>query len=275
MLINVFEELKKAQNEKYAIGAFNTNNLEVTKGIVKAAKESGAPVIIQTTPSAIKYAGLRQIFSLVKNEIEETNIIGAIHLDHAKDFEMVKSAIDIGYKSVMIDGSSLSFSENVALTKKVVDYAHPKNVTVEGEIGVLGISEGGEDRESQRLSDPRETARFVEITGIDSVAVSIGNQHGAPRDEKINLDLLREIASLIEIPLVLHGSSGLGDDDIEVAIKLGVVKINVDTLIRRAFISALSQTEDSEDDYRVPLSRGIERVCDVALGRIKLFKGDR
>ena len=148
MFINEALELQKARESGYAIGAFNTSNLEVTKAICQAAKESGQPVIIQTTPSAIKYAGLLQIFNIVKNEIELTGVSAAIHLDHAKDFETVKECIDIGYRSVMIDGSSLPFAENVALTKKVVEYAHPKNVSVEAEIGMIG-TENGEGEESE------------------------------------------------------------------------------------------------------------------------------
>lgn len=272
MFINVAEELKKARDGGYAIGAFNTSNLEVTKAISMATKETDGIIIIQTTPSAIKYAGLAQIFNIVKNEIESQNIKAAIHLDHAKDFDTVREAIDMGYKSVMIDGSNLPFSENVVLTKRVVEYAHPKNVAVEGEIGLMGSAEGGGEAGSSILSSPEQTKQFVELTGIDSVAVSIGNEHGAPAGESINLELLKEIASIINIPLVLHGSSGLSDDDVAGAIECGVAKINVDTLIRRAFIEGMKDFSVDATDYRDILKIGMNNVKSVVEDKIKLFQ---
>jgi len=193
-------------------------------------------------------------------------------LDHAKDFETVKEAIDIGYKSVMIDGSSLPFSENVVLTRRVVEYAHQKNVTVEGEIGLMGSNEGGGAAGDQILSTPEQTKQFVDLTGIDSVAVSIGNQHGAPEGEKINLELLREIAKMIEIPLVLHGSSGLSETDVKEAIECGISKINVDTLIRRAFINGLRDFPEETKDYRDILKIGMKAVTAVVEGKIELFR---
>ena len=276
MFINEALELKKARDGGYAIGAFNTNNLEVTKAIALAAKNKEGIVLIQTTPSAIKYAGLTQIFNIIKNEIDSLNIKAAIHLDHAKDFETVRDAIDIGYKSVMIDGSRLSFSENVALTKKVVEYAHPKNVSVEGEIGVLGIDEGGiKSQNNSHFSDPEQTSQFVKLTGVDSIAVSIGNEHGAPKGEKIDLLLLKQIAQIINIPLVLHGSSGLSDSDIHEAIKLGITKINVDTLIRRSFIHGIKNYHEETSDYRDIMTNGMNGVYKVVAEKIDQFKNKK
>ncbi len=271
MFINISEELKKARNDGYAIGAFNTNNLEATKAICAAAKKCDAPIIIQTTPGAISYAGLRQIFEIVKTEIEETGISAALHLDHAKDFEIIKECIDIGYRSVMIDGSELSFAENVALTRKVVDYDRPKNVSVEAEIGAIGTEEGGENVGGGNLSSPEEVNKFIELTGIDSVAVSVGNEHGAPEDEKIDLKLLEEISRKIETPLVLHGASGLSDEDIKSAIGLGIAKINIDTGIRKAFIEGLSNIEEGTKDYRKILKVSMENIQRVVEEKIKLF----
>ena len=271
MFINISEELKKARNDGYAIGAFNTNNLEATKAICAAAKKCDAPIIIQTTPGAISYAGLRQIFEIVKTEIEETGISAALHLDHAKDFEIIKECIDIGYRSVMIDGSELSFAENVALTRKVVDYARPKNVSVEAEIGAIGTEEGGENVGGGNLSSPEEVNKFIELTGIDSVAVSVGNEHGAPEDEKIDLKLLEEISRKIETPLVLHGASGLSDEDIKSAIGLVIAKINIDTGIRKAFIEGLSNIEEGTKDYRKILKVSMENIQRVVEEKIKLF----
>jgi fructose-bisphosphate aldolase class II len=271
MFINVGEELKKARNEGYGIGAFNTNNLEVTKAICKAAKELDQPIIIQTTPSATEYAGLEQIFNIVRTEIESTGIKAAIHLDHGKDFNIAQKCIEAGYRSVMIDGSKLPFAENVALTKRVVEFAHPRNVTVEGEVGVIGTDEGGNEKNESLLSSPDEVKQFVDLTGIDSVAVSIGNQHGAPKGEKINLKLLGDIAKLIEIPLVLHGSSGISDEEIQEAVKIGISKFNVDTNIRKAFISGLKELTDDTTDYRDVLKISMQKVEEVVKERIILL----
>jgi len=269
MFINVGEELQKARENGYAIGAFNTSNLEVTKAICAAAKERNASVIIQTSPKSIKYAGLKQLFDIVKNEIEETGISAAIHLDHATDFELIREAIEVGYRSIMFDGSKLAFEENISETKKIVDYAHSKNVSVEGEIGI--IPSGSQDEARPAVSDPEEVKRFVDITGVDSVAISIGNQHGAPEGEKIDLELLKKIAELVKIPLVLHGSSGLSDEDIKQAINTGVAKINIDTLIRRAFMEGL-QSEVSTNDFRELLRDTMERVTDVVAQKIDQLK---
>ncbi|MFA4996080.1 MAG: class II fructose-bisphosphate aldolase [Patescibacteria group bacterium] len=271
MFINVSEELKKSRSGGYALGAFNTNNLEATKAICAAAKKSGKPVIIQTTPGTIEYAGLRQIFEIVKTEIEETGIQAALHLDHGKDFEVVKECIDIGYRSVMIDGSKLPFAENVALTKRVVDYAKPKNVSVEAEIGAIGTDEGGKNVGEGTMSSPDEVRRFVDLTGIDSIAVSVGNEHGAPEGEKINVKLLEEISKIIEIPLVMHGASGLSNEDIKAVIGLGIAKINIDTQIRRAFIAGMSDIDEECKDYRDVLKKSINNIEKVVEEKINLF----
>lgn len=275
MFINVSTELKNAKNSHYALGAFNTANLEVTKAICNAAKKLGKPIIIQVTPSAIEYAGLEQLFNIVKTEIENTGIDAAIHLDHAKEFEIVKDCIDIGFRSVMIDGSKLPFAENVALTKKVVDYAHPKNVSVEAEIGVIGTDEGGKKNGNDSLSSPEEVEKFVELTGVDSVAVSVGNEHGAPKGEKLDLDLLKKISSQIEIPLVMHGASGLSDDDVKDAINLGITKINIDTNIRLAFIEGMKSMDAEEKDYRNILKVSMEKVGQVVSEKISIFSANK
>ena len=166
----------------------------------------------------------------------------------------------------------MPFSENVMLTKRVVEYAHPKNVVVEGEIGLMSSAEGGESQSSQISSSPEQTKQFVELTGVDSVAVSIGNEHGAPIGEKIDLKLLEEIANIVKIPLVLHGSSGLSDDDLSKAIKFGVAKINVDTLVRRAFINGIKNFPTDPKDYRDMLQNGMKNVEEIVENKIKFFQ---
>lgn len=269
MSINVANELKKARAGGYAIGAFNTSNLEVTKAICKAASKFDAPILIQTTPSAIEYAGLKQIFDIVTNEIKANNIKAAIHLDHGKDFDIVKKAIDIGYTSVMFDGSTFPFDENVLMTSKVVNYAHARGVSVEAEIGVIGHEEGGAVSGQSVMSMPDQVKNFVQLTGVDSVAVSVGNQHGAPAGEKVDFKVLESIYTVIDIPLVMHGASGLSDGDIRDAICLGVAKFNIDTNIKVAFSSAIEGSKES--DYRKANTEGMEEVEKVVAKYIELL----
>lgn len=271
-ILNVKEELHKARAGQYVVGAFNTNNLEVTKAICAAAAKFDVPILIQTTPGAIEYAGLKQIFDIVTTEIKNSGIKAAIHLDHAKDFEIIKETIKIGYKSVMFDGSRYPLNENIVLTTKVVDFAHKYGVCVEAEVGVIAAEEGGLISGRAVYSSPDDVKKFVDLTGVDSIAVSIGNEHGAPKGERINLELLRKIGNLVEIPLVLHGASGLPIGDIREAISLGVAKVNIDTNIRKAFSMAIESSE--ELDYRKPMTAGMEEVEKVVSKYLQIFSNN-
>lgn len=275
MIARSQEILKKAQKGGYAVGAFNTNNLEITQAIIEAAEELNSPVIIQTTPSAIEYAGLEEIYGIIRTAISSAKIPAVLHLDHGKHFEICRQAVDIGYPSVMIDASILPFEENVRLVQRVVKYAHQKGVAVESEIGALGKGEEGVQESDQNYTDPVQAAEFVKLTGVDSLGVSIGNVHGAPEDEKINVGLLKEIKSKITIPLVLHGSSGLSADDIHSAIKHGICKINIDTNIRKAAIEAMKDgLRDNPKDYRDVLGQVRDDVKAVVKKYIKLLGSD-
>jgi fructose-bisphosphate aldolase class II len=272
-MIDVVKELRKARREGYALPAFNTNNLEVTKAICRAAMKYDHPILIQTTPSAIEYAGLEQIFDIVKNEIKDTGIKAAIHVDHGKDFEVIRRAIGAGWRSVMFDGSKYDFAENVAMTEKVVRYAHKFDASVEGEIGVIGREEGGQVSGKAVYSAPEEVAKFIHMTGVDSIAVSVGNEHGAPAGEKLDLKLLEKIAHVVEIPLVMHGASGLHEGELREAITMGVAKINIDTNIRKAFAGAIESSDAA--DYRDALKEGMEEVEKVVEHYIELFGGKK
>lgn len=263
--------LNKAKKSGVAVGAFNTTNLEITQAIVEAAKETNYPVIIQTTPSAIHYAGLEQLFDIVRNEVDEASVKATLHLDHGKDYGVVKECIDIGYPSVMIDGSKLDYIGNINLTKKVVAYAKKHSVSVEGELGVISHKEGGGKSGQTVYTDPKVAEDFVQKTGVDSLAVSVGNEHGAPKGEKLDLDLLEEISESVSAPLVMHGSSGLSRRDIKRAIKLGVVKFNIDTQIRKAFSSAMKSGDKDEIDPREILESSKEAAKKVIKDYIKLF----
>jgi len=271
IFLDLKKEYKKAKKEKYALGAFNTYDLEITQAICSAASLNRAKVIIQTTPKAIEYAGLSQIFDIVKNEILARDILAAIHLDHSRDFGIVKKCIDIGYHSVMIDGSKLDFESNIHLTKKVVNYAHKYGATVEGELGVLGKSEDGKLSQQAVFTEPDKVPKFVEKSGIDALAVSCGNEHGGPKGEKLDLTLLAKIAYKTDIPLVIHGSSGLSKNDIKAAINLGVVKFNIDTKIKRVFQRAIAISAKKESDPREILASGRQKIEELVSDYIKIF----
>jgi ketose-bisphosphate aldolase len=272
MIVRAQEILTKAQKGGYAVGAFNTNNLEITQAIVAAAEELKSPVIIQTTPSAIEYAGLEEIYTIVLTAIANTKIPAVLHLDHGKHFEIIKQAVDIGYPSVMIDASILSFEENVRLVQRVVKYAHQKGVAVESEIGAIGLGEEGVKEGETIFTDPSQAAEFVKLTGVDSLGVSIGNAHGAPKGEKINVALLKEIKSKVNIPLVLHGSSGLSTADIHHAVRNGICKINIDTNIRRTAIEAMKEELDKNPkDYRNVLGGARDEVKKLVMRYIRIL----
>lgn len=267
-LVTTKEMFKKAYEGGYAIGAFNINNMEIIQGITRAAKKLNAPVILQCSAGARKYASHDYLVAMVKAAADETGLPIALHLDHGPDFETCKSCIDGGFTSVMIDGSSLPYEENIALTKKVVDYAHAHGVTVEGELGTLA---GVEDEvnvsaEDASYTKPEQVEDFVTCTGVDSLAIAIGTSHGAYKFKpgqkpQLRFDILEEIEKRLPgFPIVLHGASSVNQDHIKIinefggempdaigipedmlrkAASMAVCKVNVDSDIRIAMTAAL------------------------------------
>lgn len=257
---------QKAYKEGYAVGAFNINDMEILQGITEAIAEEKAPVILQVSAGARKYARHQYLIHLVQAAIECTGIDCVLHLDHGEDFEVCKSCVDGGFTSVMIDGSKHSFEENIALTKQVVDYAHAKGVPVEAELGKLA---GVEDNISVTAkdaiyTDPDQAVEFVKRTGCDSLAIAIGTSHGAYKfkgEPKLDLERLEKIKNLLPgFPLVLHGASSVPADLVKVcndyggqipgargvpeemiakATKMGVCKVNIDTDLRLAMTGAI------------------------------------
>lgn len=265
-LVTTKEMFEKSMKEGFAIGAFNVNNMEIVQAIVDAAAEENSPVILQASSSAIKYARPIYLKKMVEAATEETNIPIVLHLDHGPDFETCKACIDAGFTSVMIDGSKYDFEENVALTKKVVDYAHPREVVVEAELGKLaGIEDDVNVSASDAMyTDPEQAKEFVERTGCDSLAIAIGTSHGAYKfkgEAKLRFDILAKVKELIpNTPIVLHGAStvipelvemcnkygadipgakGVPDEILHEASLSGVSKINVDTDLRLAMTAAV------------------------------------
>lgn len=267
-LVTSTEMFKKAYREKYAVGAFNVNNMEIIQGIVDAAKEERAPLILQVSAGARKYAKPIYLRRLVDAAVEDTGLPVVLHLDHGEDFEICKDCVDDGFTSVMIDGSRYPFEENIALTKKVVDYAHARGVVVEAELGKLaGIEDNVNVSEREAtFTDPDEAVEFVERTGVDSLAIAIGTSHGAFKfkgEPRLDFERLEKISSLLPgFPLVLHGASsvlpefvdlcneyggdipgarGVPEDMLRRATQIGVCKINIDTDLRLALTAAVRQ----------------------------------
>ncbi|MBR2787069.1 MAG: class II fructose-1,6-bisphosphate aldolase [Clostridia bacterium] len=278
-LVTTKEMFEKSMKEGFAIGAFNVNNMEIIQGIVDAAGKENSPVILQASSSAIKYARIPYLRKMIEAALEEHDIPIALHLDHGPDFETCKMCIDNGFTSVMIDGSKYDFEENVALTKKVVDYAHSKGVVVEAELGKLaGIEDDVNVADADAMyTDPEQAREFVERTGCDSLAIAIGTSHGAYKfkgEAKLRFDILHRVKELIpNTPIVLHGAStvipelvelcnnnggnipgakGVPDEMLHQASLEGVSKINVDTDLRLAMTGAIREVFTSSPEVFDP-----------------------
>lgn len=269
--------LAKARKGGYAVGAFNANNMEIIQGILKAADELQSPVILQASQGAIKYAGLDYIAAIVKTASEQVAVPVALHLDHGTSFEQAVQCIRVGFSAVMFDGSKYEFEENIARTRAVVEVAKPVGVSVEAELGKIG---GTEDDISVSAADalmtvPEEAQEFARLTGIDALAVAIGTAHGPYKGEpRLDFARLEKIRLLVDVPLVLHGASGVPEEAIKKAISLGVCKINIDTDLRQAFTTAIKQVlaeKPGEIDPRKLLGPGREALKEVAKEKIKLF----
>ena len=282
-LVNSLEMFKKAYEGGYAIGAFNVNNMEIIQGITEAAKECNSPVILQVSAGARKYAKHVYLVKLVEAALADTDLPIVLHLDHGDSFELCKDCIDGGFTSVMIDGSKLPFEENVALTKKVCEYAHAHKpyVTVEGELGKLaGIEDAVNvsDADAQ-FTDPNEVEEFVRRTGVDSLAIAIGTSHGAykfkPGEKpQLRFDILQKVSEKLPgFPIVLHGASsvmqeyvkivnehggkmpdaiGIPEDMLRQAAKMAVCKINIDSDLRLAMTASIRKHFDEHPDHFDP-----------------------
>jgi len=276
-LVTVAELLNKAQKEGYAVGAFNCNNMEIVQAIVAAAEAENSPVIIQASQGAIKYAGIDFIAALSMQAAQKARVPVALHLDHGTSLEQVMACIRHGFTSVMIDGSKYPFAENVALTKKVVELAHAIGVSVEAELGKIGGTEDdiSVDERDAFFTDPEEAREFVERTGVDSLAVAIGTAHGRYKGvPKLDFERLAKIRELVHIPLVLHGSSGVPDEDIKKAVSLGVAKVNIDTNIREAFVGKMREVLEKnpdEIDPRKILGPAKEAAIEIIREKIRVF----
>ncbi|MFA6423396.1 MAG: class II fructose-bisphosphate aldolase [Patescibacteria group bacterium] len=278
MIGKLSEILKDAKDNNFAIGAFNTFDLESTEAIIQAAENEKSPVIIQISEKTIEYAGLEEIYTIIKELSEKSSISVVINLDHGKDEEVVRKCIDLGFASVMFDGSRLTYEENVKLTKELADYAHSKNVEIEAELGSVGAH--GEDLETVKASytDPDQALDFVQKTGIDALAIGCGTAHGLPlENEKINFDVIKNVADKVSVPLVLHGSSNIPDEDIKLAISAGISKINIDTELRQSFTDGIKESlkeNSNQIDPRAYLGEAKQELKEKVQEKIRLFSNE-
>jgi len=270
LLVTSKEMVFHARAKKYAIGCFNTSDLEITKAIIVATEAQKSPVIISTSPKAIEYAGHEVLAGIIKEEAKKTKVPVALHLDHGLTLSLIEDCLNLGYTSLMFDGSGSDLEHNEILTRQAVEMAHAHNIPCEGELGFLGKAGAAKSR----LTNPEDVIGFVQKTGVDFLAVSIGSEHGIGKNEKLDITLLKKINSLTGIPLVLHGASGVPDQDIKEAIKNGVAKINIDTDIRHTFVKGLKNFLDKypeEKDPREIMAKVMLEIQKYVEGRIKLF----
>ncbi len=300
MLVTNKELMDAAKVGGYAVGAFNINNMEFVQAITSVAEELKSPAILAVSQGAIKYAGFANIVALARTAAQEKDIKISLHLDHGKDMKIIDMCIEGGFTSVMIDGSQLPFDENVAVTREVVEKAKPAGISVEGELGRLaGIEDHvSVDGKDAIFTDPDEAASFVEKTGVDSLAIAIGTSHGAHKfkgEAKLAMDRLEQIASVVSVPLVLHGASGVNQEHVKVgnafgaelidtrgvpdeaiskAVGLGICKVNIDTDMRIAFTAFMRKylsENPSVFDPRNYLGAGRDAIEGVVRHKMKLF----
>ncbi|MBZ4645730.1 MAG: fba [Clostridia bacterium] len=275
-LINPLSFIRKAQEKGVAIAAFNVHNMETIQAVVEGAAEERAPVIIQTTPGTLKHAGIPFVAACVKEAAKIYDVPVALHVDHCPSYKMIVQCIQNGYTSVMIDGAELPYQENVALVKKVVEMAHFAGVAVEGELGRIGGTEDDMtvDEREATFTVPEEAKDFVEATGIDTLAIAIGTAHGVYKGEpKLDFERLSAIRNLVDLPLVLHGASGVPDDSIKEAVKRGICKINIATELKLPMAQAIQEcfrSNPKENDPRKYMGAAKEAVKEVVREKIRL-----
>ena len=273
-LVTSEKMLLDAQKGGYAVGAFNIENMEMVKAVLAAAEELKAPVMLQTTPGTIKYGTVETYAAIVKAEAEKVSVPVCLHLDHGNSFELAVQAMKAGYTSVMIDGSHEGFENNIAVTKKVVDVAKAIGIPVEAELGKVGGKEDDLEADADTNTDPMEAKEFAERTGISSLAVAIGTAHGfyvgTPVLDKPRVSAIKEVVS---VPLVLHGASGLSEEDVRECVERGMCKVNFATELRAAYTAAVKKLLEEKPETYDPKKLGnvgMEAVKEQVKIRMKM-----
>lgn len=278
MTIATFKDVFKTGQERGAVGAFSTYDLFTAQGIIAGAERAGLPVIAMIGAPVLNKPGNEEIGEMMVKLAKQASVPVVVFLDHAKDFQTCMKAMRLGFSAVMVDGSHLSFADNVELTKKVVEAARALGISVEGELGALAGVEDGEAVASAKMTNPQDVPRFAEATGVDALAISIGNAHGLYNGEpKLDFEILRQSAQLTETPLVLHGGTGIDQRQFAKAIDLKIRKVNIGTEIKRAFMDKFAQMhEQNRSAYDLV---GIPQACkqavsEVAESNLKFFAND-
>lgn len=266
--------LLAAQKGGYAVGAFNAENMEMIKAIIAAAEELNAPVMLQTTSSTIKYGTSATYAAIVKAEAEKVSVPVCLHLDHGSSYDLAVQCIKDGYTSIMIDGSHENFENNIAVTKKVVEYAHKAGIPVEAELGKVGGKEDDVIADGNIYTDVNDAVTFVKETGVDSLAIAIGTAHGFYKGTPVlDKERLSDIAKVVTIPLVLHGASGIADSEIRDCVSRGICKVNFATELRAAYTNAirkLAEENSKEFDPKAFGKVGMAAVKELVMNRIQV-----
>ena len=273
-LVTSEKMLADAQKGGYAVGAFNVENMEMVKAVIAAAEELHAPVMLQTTPSTIKYGTLETYYAIVAAEAKKAAVPVCLHLDHGSSFELAVQALKAGYTSVIIDGSHEDLEGNIAVSKRVADVAKACGIPVEAELGKVGGKEDDLEAEADTNTDPMEAKEFVERTGVTSLAVAIGTAHGFYKGTPVlDKERVSEIRKVVSIPLVLHGASGLSDDEVRDCVRRGICKVNFATELRAAYTAAGKKLIEEKPDTFDPKKLGVvgmEAVKQLVMERMKV-----
>ncbi|MCB2295676.1 class II fructose-bisphosphate aldolase [Clostridium algoriphilum] len=271
MYLTLKEILKNTRKNKFAVGSFNIHCLEMVPSMIKAAKAKNSPIILQISPTTCKYIGAALLCNVVKELAKETAVNVTLHLDHTKDFLTIKDAIDNGFSSVMIDASALSLEENIKKTKEVVNYAKQHGVSVEAELGTIGGTEDGValNDGKVRYTSPEDAVKFVKETGIDALAIGFGTSHGQWKSKaKLSFDVLKNIHDVIDIPLVLHGGTGVSEEDLKKCILGGISKVNIGTELNVAWVKDAKEHLEKADladscrDLVIPSNDAVQKVIE-------------
>ena len=282
MLVNMNEVLRPAKQGKYAVGLFNAVNLELARGIIAAAESSRSPVIMGTAEVLLPYGPLEEVSYYLLPMAKKASVPVVVHLDHGLSYDLCIKALELGFSSIMYDCSTDSYDDNVRKVKEMADIAHSYGATIEGELGHVGDNEGSAegashlDDPSKYFTDPKLAKDFVEKTGVDALAIAVGNAHGAYKlPPKLDFERIRTIANTVDVPLVLHGGSGLTDDDFRQAIKKGISKVNIFTDINVAAVEAeFKRFSDMNKGIIDLIPAAVEAVKQETLKKMKLFSSD-
>ena len=272
MLVNLNEVLKKAQKEKYAVGLFNTTDTDMLQAVIEAAEESNSPVILGTAEVLLPYGELKLIAPSVIAAAKRTKVPVVVHYDHGLTFDRCIEVLKLGFSSIMFDGSAKPYEQNIAETREMVKIAHAFGATVEGEIGHVGEAAKEDNLLTDMYTTPEEAKAYLETTGVDALAVAIGSAHGVYKKKPmLNIERLKEISGKVKVPLVLHGGSGLSDDDFKNTIRNGIAKVNIFTDLCLAGERAMKDGEEKKLGYLETRNLKVEYIKEAVKHKMALF----